>query len=315
MKKKSGGGEGGGANWMDTYGDMVTLLLCFFVLLYSMSTIDTEKFKAMALSFNPNALSTPTIPDDLPGTESGPFQDPNEGEPGVTDPAELEAAEKEKQQEEIDNTIEQLYQMMKEYIDSSGKNIEITKGDGGVFLSFADAVFFDGDSDVLRDDGKKILDVLAPMLNQAAPSIDEIRIMGHTAQASPDEANTTEGDRMLAATRSARVTAYLQDKVTQLDPGRLVSEGFGQHRPVAPNDVEANRRKNRRVEMVVTGRDLMNELGDTLEQYTTLRNEGPGKTSQEEKTSSEESSSSEEPSSSQSASSGAPGGADSSGEG
>ena len=33
----------GGANWMDTYGDMVTLLLCFFVLLYSMSTIDQER--------------------------------------------------------------------------------------------------------------------------------------------------------------------------------------------------------------------------------------------------------------------------------
>ena len=41
IKKKSGGG--GGANWMDTYGDMVTLLLCFFVLLYSISSIDQTK--------------------------------------------------------------------------------------------------------------------------------------------------------------------------------------------------------------------------------------------------------------------------------
>ena len=39
---------------MDTYGDMVTLLLCFFVLLYSMSTISEEKYKAIVLSFNPN---------------------------------------------------------------------------------------------------------------------------------------------------------------------------------------------------------------------------------------------------------------------
>ena len=51
LKKKSGGG-GGGANWMDTYGDMVTLLLCFFVLLYSMSSIDSAKWAAIVMSFN-----------------------------------------------------------------------------------------------------------------------------------------------------------------------------------------------------------------------------------------------------------------------
>ena len=44
MKKKKGGG--GGANWMDTYGDMVTLLLCFFVMLYSMSRVDESKWAA-----------------------------------------------------------------------------------------------------------------------------------------------------------------------------------------------------------------------------------------------------------------------------
>ena len=47
---------------MDTYGDMVTLLLCFFVLLYSMSTISEEKYKAIVLSFNPNAVETLPAP-------------------------------------------------------------------------------------------------------------------------------------------------------------------------------------------------------------------------------------------------------------
>ena len=49
-RKKSSGG--GGANWMDTYGDMVTLLLCFFVLLYSMSDIDKEKYEILVKAFN-----------------------------------------------------------------------------------------------------------------------------------------------------------------------------------------------------------------------------------------------------------------------
>ena len=56
MKKKKSGG--GGANWMDTYGDMVTLLLCFFVLLYSISTISEDKWKALVQSFNPDARPT-----------------------------------------------------------------------------------------------------------------------------------------------------------------------------------------------------------------------------------------------------------------
>lgn len=49
MKRKKGGG--GGANWMDTYGDMVTLLLCFFIMLYSMSTINEEKWQQFVQSF------------------------------------------------------------------------------------------------------------------------------------------------------------------------------------------------------------------------------------------------------------------------
>jgi chemotaxis protein MotB len=69
--KKKKGGEGG-ANWMDTYGDMVTLLLCFFVLLYSMSTIDEKKWQMIVMSFNPNVTSVPaqSIPQGPVGSNS-----------------------------------------------------------------------------------------------------------------------------------------------------------------------------------------------------------------------------------------------------
>lgn len=63
-RKKSSGG--GGANWMDTYGDMVTLLLCFFVLLYSISSIDQTKWMLVVQSFNKEAIvstdDTPRAP-------------------------------------------------------------------------------------------------------------------------------------------------------------------------------------------------------------------------------------------------------------
>ena len=58
MKKRNKGS--GGASWMDTYGDMVTLLLCFFVLLYSMSSIDQQKWVQLVQSFNPDAVTDST---------------------------------------------------------------------------------------------------------------------------------------------------------------------------------------------------------------------------------------------------------------
>ncbi len=268
MKKKSGGGEGGGANWMDTYGDMVTLLLCFFVLLYSISTVDENKWKAMVQSFNPNA--TPAETEIKAGNEKGPFADPNEDNAGITDPAEAELKELEEKQEEIADALEQLYQALQQVKEESGVNVEITKGDGFVFISLSDTVFFDGDSSTLREDGAQLLDKIAPMLSAAAPYIDELRIMGHTAQAEDTVANEVEGDRNLSAVRASVVTAYLQQKVPEINPARMVSQGYGQHRPIAENK-EGERWKNRRVEMVVTGENVIDKMGDAIEQYEAMR--------------------------------------------
>ena len=56
------------------------------------------------------------------------------------------------------------------------------KGDGYVFISFNDSVFFDGNSSVLRPDGKAVLDTIIPALVEASPYIDELKVLGHTAQ-------------------------------------------------------------------------------------------------------------------------------------
>ena len=281
MRKKSGGGEGGGANWMDTYGDMVTLLLCFFVLLYSMSTVDENKWKALVQSLNPNAR--PVDVEINAGDSHGPFAEVYEAMAGITDPAMAEKvaqSAQEAMQEQVDDQIDNLYEQLKQYIEESGKNIEITKGDGYVFLSLVDTVFFYPDKYEMLPEGRKMLDDICPVIKSAAPAIDEIRISGHTAQAEPQVENIPESDRMLSAERSAQVCWYLQelcrpksDQDVGLDPARIVGQSFGQHRPIAPNDDE-NRRRNRRVEMTITGKDLSSKLGGALEQYYTQREGG-----------------------------------------
>ena len=250
MKKKRGGS--GGANWMDTYGDMVTLLLCFFVMLYSMSTMDKEKWIALVESFNPNAV-----------TEQNPGgHEVGDGTSTLT-------------QEQVDADIEALYQAMQQYVQEENltAQISITKGSGYVFVSFDDTVFFDGDSYKLRDEGKKVLDQVAASIAEVSGSIDEIRVLGHTAQARADQPNTVEVDRFLSSNRAAVVTVYLQEK-NIIDPARLVSIGYGQWRPVADNSTSEGRAQNRRVELMVTGLDLSSEAGDDITEYYTMRSGG-----------------------------------------
>ena len=253
MRKKSGGG---GANWMDTYGDMVTLLLCFFVLLYSMSTISEEKWKMLVASFNPDALQTIT---ENTGND-GPNADPNE----------LDGSGMGLSQIEIDEDMNELYELLMTYISQQNMqdSISVSKGDGKVFVTFNQSIFFDGDSWTLKEDSKPILEMIAGMLSSVAGSIEEVRIMGHTAQGDPNKPNNIIVDRQLSAMRAANTLAYIQQYCT-VDPARLVSEAYGQWRPVAGNDTAEGRAQNRRVEMIISGRDLEKELEGGIQNFWT----------------------------------------------
>ncbi len=264
LKKKSGGG---GASWMDTYGDMVTLLLCFFVLLYSMSTISEDKWKAIVQSFNPNAVFDQR---EVVGGNDGPSSDPDDLEGAPTQ------EEKEAQQQEIEDALQKLYEALKQYTEQSdmAQQIEVTKGDGYVFVSFSDAVFFRPDEYTLLPEGAQVLGEISAIMSQVSEYIDEVRVMGHTAQADMGRPNYPLPDRLISAERAAAAAAYVQEHST-IDAARIISAGYGQHRPVAPNDTAEGRSRNRRVEILVTGLDVMSKLGDSIEQYQLMREGEP----------------------------------------
>ena len=255
MKRKKS--SGGGANWMDTYGDMVTLLLCFFVLLYSMSTISEENWKAIVMSFNPDAALEQR---EIEGGNEGPISDPD-SELGID-------------QEMVDEDMEALFQALQQAVaeqqqssqNKGGQQISISKGNGYVFISFDDTIFFDGDSYVLRSESTPILDAVSALLTQYGRSVDEVRVLGHTAQARGDRPNNPTTDRFLASNRATVVLVYLQEH-SEVDPARLVSVGYGQWRPIAENDVPETRLHNRRVEMIIAGKQLDSSMGDSIEQY------------------------------------------------
>ncbi len=236
--------EESGPSWMDTYGDMVTLLLCFFVLLYSISSVDQVKWDNLVRSFDPDAEVISIVEaehvDNAPNPATG-------------------------QTTEIDAQFEEMYADLQELQNESIEmvDIEIAQGDNYQFIRFNDTVFFDGDSAVLKEEGKVVLDSFAEIVVSGSESIAELHVLGHTTQAHPDIPSEVMNDRVLSATRSAVVVAYLQEKVS-LNPEQMVSLGYGQYRPIASFETEEERAKNRRVEILIT---KTGSIDMTFDQY------------------------------------------------
>ena len=227
-------------NWMDTYGDMVTLLLCFFVLLYSISTVDTVKWKNFVKSMNPNAedqVSQLVLDTDAPPD--------SEDVPGGSELK--QSADREK----IDEDFNSLYEDLQKMSQQSGGEILVTEGDDFVFIMFRDRVILEGDSYVLLKAGEKVIDRFAETIKPYKSAIKELQIMGHTTQALPNRKNPIRSDRELSAMRSAVVAIYLQEHKA-LPGSKIVSLGYGQHHPIASFKTEKDRSMNRRVEFMIS---------------------------------------------------------------
>ena len=218
--------------WMDTYGDMVTLLLCFFVLMFSISNVDAKKWEVVVKSLNPESVK---------GIEQTSAKVGGGGGNTNTD------------------SFDQIYYSMKKYAEDNNLegSIEVKKGKDFTFIVFRNNIFFDGDSYILRPEGKKVLDVLCQAIQPVSSQVGEIRIMGHTNQADPNKPNPIEGDRFLSSNRATEVLVYMQEK-NLIEPKKLISMGYGQHYPIASYTDEADRAQNRRVEMYIANNKAAN---------------------------------------------------------
>ena len=259
-RKKAGGGGEDCGSWMDTYGDMVTLLLCFFVMLYSMSDINQQKWEMFVKSIFPSSGDTEQIAIN---------QDISEAEYDVSGNMEFDESVSDPE------NPEELYIALMEALSSSGiEGVSISREDGYTFLVFENQAFFEGDKSDLTSEAVMILDILCNVVQQYEASIAQINIMGHTAQARADRANNARTDRVLSAMRSAEVAAYIQNK-NIIDPSKLVGLSYGQYRSVSENDTSEGRAKNRRVEFLIIDSDAdIKSMNDYYDELTNSINAG-----------------------------------------
>ena len=253
MKKKPRPTDGGG-NWMDTYGDLVTLLMTFFVMLYSMSNLNEQKWEVFVRSVYPNAqvgAAEQVNINSLIGDGEGALQGMKAPEfPGST----------------ADIDIDQLYLTIAAQMNEIGiDGVSISRGDDYTFIIFEDKTFFDGDSSVLTKQGEMTLDVFCNAIAPAREMLSQINIMAHTAQGDPGHPNNPRTDRMLSAMRAAEVCIFIQVQDI-IAPEKLVNISYGQFRPVDTNETREGRARNRRVEILLIdeGADvrLLNEYYD-----------------------------------------------------
>ena len=232
MSKKNRPTDSGG-NWMDTYGDMVTLLLTFFIMLYSMSNLDAQKWSVFVksipsiqnqgsenITINSQMSDTPDV--DSKGQEIG-----------------QEIAQEALQTEDVNK----LYLTIAESLNESGVK------DATVINN----VFFGADSSVLTREGQAVLNTFAKAIAPAAGGIEQVNIMSHTAKVTDNSQinpQTIRKDRILSAMRSAEVSIYLQHQ-NVIKPEKLVYISYGEYRPIADNSTEEGRIKNRRIEFLL----------------------------------------------------------------
>lgn len=236
-RKRDKGGGSNGPNWLDTYADMVTLLMCFFVLLVATADTNQEKWAILVKSLNPE-IGDPSQIVDMMAENPGEYAVSG----GVDEPENMDITDK-------------LYYALKQYISDNNLDqaVSITKGDTYEFVTFDSTVFFQPNSYEIQKSGKQVLDGMTNIIKTMANDVDEIRILGHTSQASAEMAYDLHHDRFLASNRADSVLLYLQDK-NIIDPAKLVSVGYGQYRPIAGFDTAEGRSKNRRVEMIISTR-------------------------------------------------------------
>lgn len=249
--------------WLNTYADMVTLLLTFFVLLFACSNMDETKVQYIFQAFQVHGRYVNNIvnkPDNSATEANGGNTDTPDGQGG---------------EGEMPQSFDELYTYLSEYIEDNdlGESVSIEQGASHITIRFNDSVFFDGDSYRLKAEGRVVLDGFIPALQATNPFIQNIIVTGHTAYVPRPTMNVY----MLSSMRAVSVQEYLGLRQT-VDDDKYACHGYGPNKPIADNDTADGKQKNRRVELIIqrNQEDLdlndPNVLRDMLEHQFNIKN-------------------------------------------
>lgn len=266
-KRKKDSGGGGAANWMNTFADLMNLLLCFFVLLFSMSSVDVDKFEALVQSLEHSFSILPqggsSIGDgqmvaagvnqlqllDQYYKEAANSASKEEGEDNEEEEDDPEQALKEEMAEAGLKESEEMAEQIEQMAEAQGiaGQMEIDSNAQFVRITLNGALLFDSGQSQIREDALPLVDKLSLILESYDSSL--IDIEGHTDNV-PISNEKYENNDVLSAYRAFAVKDYVLGK-TALEAGKINATGCGEYSPVADNATPEGRARNRRVEIKI----------------------------------------------------------------
>lgn len=249
----------GSPAWMNTFADLMNLLLCFFVMLFAMSSVNEEKFEKVIASFQ----STFSI---LPGggasigegelISSGISQLENfdsyynqqlssQSDGQTEEEKDITEAYEQQELEESEDMAQQLENALSQY--GIQDDVEVDFNAEYVTLNMNGALLFDSASAELRDEAYPLINKLGKILVTYDNNIIEVE--GHTDNV-PIHSSKYEDNNVLSMYRALAVASYLRDTTT-LNPAYIKSSGRGEYVPIADNATPEGRARNRRVEIKI----------------------------------------------------------------
>lgn len=229
-----GGGEkqletAGMMRWLLTYADMITLMLALFIILFSISTINKVKLQRLVRDLGGGFNSQDAI---------------NNPPNGMTTSATKDQLQAMQQQLQSYITSNQIQKQVQTRIQREGKKREL------VISLLSDKQLYDSGKADLKPETKRILN---EVYKQLRTTQNEVRVEGNTDNV-PISNDQFPSNWELSAARATGVARYLVEQ-DGLAPRRISALGYGQYRPKVPNDTDAHRAENRRVDVVILDTD------------------------------------------------------------
>ena len=255
--------------WQGTFGDLMNLLLCFFVLLFSMASMDAAKFEEVAASFSSAfsifsggemAIGKGALIGDgvsqltelssyitsMGLAQSGEDSDAEEDAVGEMEEKELLDAAEEAQMEASQELAEKIQEALEEGEIENEVSLNYTSQ--FVQLTIQGSILFDSGKVDIKEDALPAVEKVGQILETYAGGTIEIE--GHTDNVPMSSGGKYSNNDELSSGRALSVFNYLVEN-TNLDPAKLIHTGRGEYDPIADNSTDEGRARNRRVEIKI----------------------------------------------------------------